>query len=59
MHIEDRPVPLKIEPKPSDHWPNGFPPRASASYIEDPARNFIFRTESQCQGKATWKYRSE
>lgn len=43
-------VPLKIVAKMSGHWPNGLPPRVLAGYIEDPTRNFIFRTESQCHG---------
>lgn len=47
---EDWSVPLKIVPKVCGHWPCGLPPRESASYIEHLAWNFIFRTESQCQG---------
>lgn len=43
-------VSLKMVAKMSGHWPNGLPPRILASYIEDPAKNFIFRTESQCHG---------
>lgn len=39
-------VPLKMVAKMSGHWPNGLPPRVSATYIEDTAKNFIFRTES-------------
>lgn len=43
-------VPLKMVAKMCGHWPYGLPPRVLAGYIEDLARNFIFRTESQCHG---------
>lgn len=47
---EDWPVPLKMMPKVRGHWPCALPPRKCASYIEDHARNSIFRAGSQCQG---------
>lgn len=47
---EDWSVPLKIVPKMRGHWPFSLPPRECTSYIEHLTWNFIFRTESQCQG---------